>query len=861
MIGKTISHYEILEKLGEGGMGVVYKAHDTKLNRSVALKFLPHHLTSDPNTKHRFEQEARTASSLDHSNISVIHEIGETEDGRSYICMGFYDGETLREKIDREALSIEAAVDITLQIAKGLERAHEAGIIHRDIKPANILLTARNEVKIVDFGLAKLMNEAGITEDGRTVGTLAYMSPEQLQGKQVDRRTDLFSLGILMYEMLTGRRPFIEEHHAALMYSIVNTEPAPPSINNPSVPKALEEIVLKLIQKNPDHRFGSATEVIRQLENANQTDQPSAEMESGSFRSFLRQPKTIISILLVVLIISALSVPTTRNSIFEFSGLTPTLDDIHIVVLPFTNVGEDPANRAFNDGLVELLTSSITMLQPQDVSYWVVSASEVRQRNVSSAQDALREFNATLVLYGSTQRLPDRVRLTLNLVDSKTARQISSRVLTVPIESLPNLQDEAVSTLASMLNIEDSFSSTFAAYTGLTGNPKSYELYLEGRGYLQNYQDPENIRRAISLFEEATNLDPGYTLAYAGLGEASWRMYNETRDSDWVNQARDYSRKAMDSGRTHPDVFITDGMIQLGTGDYDAAVNSYRRALQMDPANADAHRGLSAAYAQLGMIDEAEEILKRAIRLRPSNWSGYNQLGSFYINQGRFSESIPAFEKVIELIPNSSMGYSNLGVAYYYLDDHQKTIELFNKAIEIEPIHFVYTNLGTLYFYQSDFEQSARMYENALNMSDQDHQTWGNLASASKWAGRDSNSVNEFYRNALIRAQEEKSVNPHDALLLVTIAGYQAALGHFDDAHRNLENALLIAPENFSVTGYAGRVFENLGERDRALELIKDALEKGYTWSEIESDPHLSDFRKDPDFIRFRSTHFQNNTE
>lgn len=859
--GVTISHYTILEKLGEGGMGTVYKALDSRLNRPVALKFLSPHLTLDSQSKARFEQEARTASSLDHPNISVIHEIGNTEDGRSFICMGFYDGETLKEKIERNALDLETAIDITLQISKGLERAHEAGIIHRDIKPANILLTVRNEVKIVDFGLAKLMNEAGITETDRSVGTLAYMSPEQLQGKKVDHRTDLFSLGIIMYEMLTGRRPFFEEHYAALMYSVVNTEPPPPSILNPSVPKVLEEIILKLIEKNPDQRFGSATELIRQLERANQTEQPKAVMKSGSLRSLIRQPKMMFSLLLFVLILTTLSVPTTRDSIFEFAGFTAVPEDIHMVVLPILNVGDDPVNKAFNDGLVELLTSSLTMLQPQQVSYWVVSASEVRERNVQSAQDALREFNATLALYGSTQRLPDRVRLTLNLVETKTSRQISSRVLTVPLDSLPRLQDDAVTTLADMLNINDSFSGTLDPYTGLTANPKSFELYIEGRGYLQNYQDPENISRAISLFEDAIRLDPGYTLAYAGMGEASWRMYNETRLPEWVEKARANSRKAMESDRVHPTVYITDGMIRNGTGEYDAAVNSYRRALELDPVNADAHLGLSSAHEQLGNTEEAEEILKRAIRLRQSYWAGYNQLGDFYLNQGRFSEAIPPFEKVIELVPNSSWGYINLGVAYYYLEEYQKTIELLNRAVDIEPIYSVYSNLGTLYFYQSNFEESAKMFENALRIRDQDHYIWGYFASASEWSGRDSSTVNELYRKALEMAAEAKEVNPRDAELLVAIAGYQTALGHFDDARKNLDNALRIAPDNFFVTGTAGKVFELLRERNRALSLITDALEKGYAWSEIEGDPYLSKFRNDPDYISFKRSFFRNNTE
>jgi serine/threonine protein kinase/Flp pilus assembly protein TadD len=861
MTGTTISHYQILEKLGEGGMGVVYKAQDTKLNRTVALKFLPPLKSADSKSMERFLQEARATSMLDHPNISVIHEIGDTDDGRSFICMGYYDGQTLKEKLETDPPDINASIDIVLQIAAGLERAHEEGIIHRDIKPGNIMITARGEVKIVDFGLAKLLNESGVTETGRGVGTLPYMSPEQLQGRNVDSRSDLYSLGIILYEMLTGRHPHEEEHYAALMYSIINTEPPPPSILNPAVPKEIDEIVLKLIEKSPEKRFKSATELIDQLEQAMDFEDSASGVPVPAIRPILRQPKIALIILLVILILSALSVPSSRNTFFKFAGLTTTPDEIHLAVLPLLNVGDDPENKAFNDGLVETLTSSLTMLQPQNVSYWVVSSSEVRQRNVTSAQDALREFKATHVLYGSTQPLPNRFRLTLNLVDTRTAHQISSRVLTVSAEHLHSLQDEAVRAVTDMLNIEGTAVSTFASYTGLTSDPESYELYLKGRGFLQNYQDPDNISRAIALFEEAIELDPEYTLAYAGLGEASWRMYNETRQSDWVETARMNSRRAMASDRAHPEVFITDGLIQNGTGDYDAAVQSYRYALDLDPVNFEAHIGLSAAHEQLGNIDEAEEILKTAIRLRPSYWAGYNKLGELYLNQGRFSDAIPQYEDVIDLIPNSSWGYSNLGVVYYYLDEHQKAIELFHRAVEIEPDYHIYSNLGTMHYFRSNFEESAGMYENALSIRDNDYSIWGFLAAASKWAGKDSSSVHTYYRRALELALNEKNVNPRDAQLLADIAGYQAALGQSDAALSHLDDAIRFAPDNFFIKASIGIVLEQLGERDRALNLIIEAVEGGYPLYEIENDPHLLELVNEPDFIRFKESFLSSFTE
>jgi serine/threonine protein kinase/Flp pilus assembly protein TadD len=851
MIGQSISHYKILEKLGEGGMGVVYKALDTKLDRTVALKFLSADLTANTDTKNRFIQEARAASRLDHPNISVIHEIGDTDDGRSYICMGYYDGETLDERIKRDPPDIETSVSIALQIAKGLQSAHKAGIAHRDIKPANIMLTTGAEVKIVDFGLAKLMNESGLTETGRSVGTLAYMSPEQLQGKKIDTRTDLYSLGVLLYEMITGQRPFADEHYAALMYSIVNIDPPPPSLINPSVPKELDEILLQLIRKNPDQRYKSASEVIDKLSHYLSEKQDLHHKNRSGLIGFISQPKAILAVLLVLVIIAVLSFPDSRSSLPPFFNFTSAPDDIHLVVLPFLNVGDDPANQPFNDGLMEILTSSLTMFQPQNISYWVVSASDVRQRNVTSATDALREFNATIAVYGSLQKLSDRVQLTLNLVDTKTARQIKSEMLSVSADSLPHLQDEAVYVLARMLNIDDK-EPGYSYSTGSTTVAKSYELYLEGRGYLQDFQMAENIERAINLFKRAIELDPEYALAYAGLGEAYRRMYDETRDSEWVDLAIQYSERAKEINNKLPAVHVTLGIIQQATGRYDEAVNSYRRALELDPVNADAYRGLARAYSYLGSTDEAEETFKRSIRLRPSYWDGYNHLGGFYLEQAKYKEAIQPYEKVIELIPNSSLGYSNLAIVYYYLEDYPKAIELFEKAAENESRYDVWYNLATLHYYhESNYEEAAKMYENALSLSDHDHRVWGALASASYWSGRDSLTVRKYYQNALTLAREEMRVNPRDAQLLVNVAGYQTALGDISEAKKNLAYALELAPDNLSVICSAGVVYEQLGERDRAMTLITSALERGYAYSELENDPHLGKFLNDPDFMSF----------
>jgi serine/threonine protein kinase len=366
MIGTTVSHYKILEKLGEGGMGVVYKARDTLLDRFVALKFLSSDLTSDESLRSRFIHEARAASMLDHPNIAVIHEIGQLEDGRSFISMAYYEGETLRKRLDRGPLDIGAAIRIAVQICDGLQHAHAAGIVHRDIKPANIIIvpdgTSDGTVKIVDFGVAKLTGQASGSSSGRLVGTTAYMSPEQIQGTAVDHRSDLFSLGIVLYEMLTGKRPFRGEHEAALLWEIVHDEPAPPSSLRSGIPAGLEQITMQLLRKDPAERFQSAGAVADAL-NAGSGEKirpPSA------IRTFVLSGRRrfILPVAGIAIISLAVGILTSRSGI----ALVPT--DIVMVADVENNTSEGVFDHSLTEALIVSLRQSahLNLLPPERIA-------------------------------------------------------------------------------------------------------------------------------------------------------------------------------------------------------------------------------------------------------------------------------------------------------------------------------------------------------------------------------------------------------------------------------------------------------------------------------------------------------------
>ncbi|HEY4644603.1 MAG TPA: serine/threonine-protein kinase, partial [Bacteroidota bacterium] len=351
MIGQTISHYRILEEVGRGGMGIVYKAEDILLHRPVALKFLPAELTRDIEARERFAAEAQAASALDHPNIAVVHEIAETEDGSSFICMAYYEGKTLKEMVGKGPLPLDQTIDIAIQLAEGLKRAHEVGIIHRDLKPANVIVTDRGEVKIVDFGLAKLLGGAKLTTTGKTLGTAAYMSPEQARGEHVDSRTDIWSLGVLLFEMLTGQRPFRSEYEQAVIYAILNEEPTAPSTLRADTPSELEAVVKKCLQKETRKRFQTADELLYELKRsrAQHATRGPVVRRAMSFarRAVPSRPTSFVipfAAVVVGLLALMLLVPSVTTTIEDWIGVDAIPEQKNLAVLPFTNIGGSPTN-------------------------------------------------------------------------------------------------------------------------------------------------------------------------------------------------------------------------------------------------------------------------------------------------------------------------------------------------------------------------------------------------------------------------------------------------------------------------------------------------------------------------------------
>ncbi len=850
MIGKTISHYKILAKLGEGGMGVVYKAEDTKLERTVTLKFLSSQLVGSGSEKIRFIHEARVAAALDHPNICTVYEIDEV-DNQTFIAMAYCEGVSLEEKVQTGPLGLDEALVIGLQVARGLESAHQKGIIHRDIKSSNIMLTTDGQAKIMDFGLAKMPDQTKITKSGTTVGTISYMSPEQARGEEIDARSDLFSLGVVLYEILTGRLPFRGSHETAVLYSIMQQEPDSLAKYRDDAPEALQQIIDKALQKEAGTRYQGASELIEDLKRVVRRVRVSrygisslkASDQTSRFRPYKR---LMVPFVVFVLAAMLLLVPSNWDAFKNILGLSGIPDQKHLVVLPFTNIGGDPQNEAFCDGLIETMTCMLTQLERFQGALWVVPASEVRQLEVKSAKEAKQEFGVNLAVTGSVQRFEDKFLLTLNLVDTKTLRQLRSQIIEDLISNIAVLQDETIIRVAQMLEVELSPQTRSILTAGGTAVPGAYEFYLEGRGYLRRYEDLENVESAIALFEKGVEKDPLYAQAYAGLGEAYWYKYELLKEAELVDRAKFYCNRAIEINEQLAPVHITLAIIHRGTGRYEKAIAELEHALRLDPASFDATLELAMVYRELRRNDEAEAKYKEAINMKPDYWGGYNKLGVFYYRNGRLEDAEKMFRKATELTPDNIRGYNNLIGIYYMLGNAELAMEMFEESIAIKPNLDAYTNMSAVYIYLGRYADAIPLLEEAINMGVNEYRIWANLADSYRYTPEYADKAPEAYQRVIQLAKAELEINPNDAILRSILACYYAKSGDHKSALAEIMQARNQAPNDIVVLYKCVLVHELASQREQALKSLEKALEEGMSTEELQNDPELVELRKDP---------------
>lgn len=707
--GSKIGHYKIVDKIGAGGMGEVYLAEDTKLNRKVALKFLPAHLCQDNECRKRFTREAQAAAGLDHPNIAAIYEVSEFQ-SRPFYAMQVIEGSTLKDVIARRGLSIDRILDIAIQICEGLQAAHNKGIVHRDIKPSNILLDDHGRVRIVDFGLAAVRGSEQLTKTGSTLGTIGYMSPEQVRGEKIDSRSDLFSLGVLTYELLAGVSPFASETEAGSLRAILDVSPEPLRRYRKNIPADMQRIVDTLLAKEPDKRYQSATEVIDAMKKL-QRGQSTADNSRTSSPS--------------------------------------------VAVLPFANLSADPEQEYFCDGMAEEIITALTQIEHLKVIART-SAFAFKGKN-EDIREIGRKLDVGALLEGSVRKSGTRLRITAQLINVDDGAHLWSERFDRELEDVFAVQEEIAQAIVDKMKVKLVQKPDQSLIRNQTENLEAYSLFLRGR-YLWHQLTPEGWKLSLEYFQKAIDADPEYTMPYIWMAiwHQSQAFWADISPREANARSVDLMNKALLLDPNSPDPYNVRAVWRFAyEWNWEAAERDFEKSLELGPTVALAHTNYSlflmvqgrfaeamqhadiarkldplssmvCAWAALPLLntgdyDSAVVLLKEAISLEPTYWQPYLHLGTAYIGLGKFDEAVAALHKSLEYSGSAPIVLSALSICYQFVGDAAKSdeyLELLRQRLErtyVAPMHFAWVFIA-----RGDIDQGIAWMEKAK----QEHDPW-----------------------------------------------------------------------------------------------------------------------------------------
>ncbi len=846
MIGKTISHYKILALTGKGGMGVVYKAEDINLKRTVALKFLPSSSLYDGEAKKRFIHEAQSASALDHPNICTIYEIGESEDGQLFISMALYKGETLKEKIAKGKISIEEAIDIILQICAGLDKAHQNNIVHRDIKPANIFITNEGIVKILDFGIAKVKGHTRLTLMGATAGTLEYMSPEQARGEDIDYRTDIWSAGVIMYEMLTGKQPFRGEYDQALIYSILNQSP---DLNE--IPRKLYPIIKKAIAKSQSERYQNAKGMIEDLMSLKK----GRDIKTGNFPS-LFQPRE--NNLKTKLVLTTIAVCVVLVIVYFFLNIPPgnkvnIPERKTIVVLPFKNLGS-PEDDYFAEGVRDEISNKLSSLS----SLGVISRNSADKyaKSNKTSKEIGKELGVNFILEGTIRWAKNkdkesRIRIIPQLVRVSDDTNIWSDAFDRTIDDIFNVQNEIAQNVVDKLGIKIPLGQSITGPPP-TQNLEAYDYYLKALKFHYGPSTGANIKTCVKLYEQAIKLDSNFAAAHAQVSIAYMGLFKWYWDRDSLNleKASRHLQKAKELNPDIADVHLAQffNYYWFTTND-EQVLNELKKVLEIQPNNAEAHFMISGYYWRRGEIALSEENDNKALQLDPLNARYPWGIALDYNLRKDYEKAEKYFQQAIKLSPNTSIFYTQLLMNSLDWHGNTKLARQISRNIKddeyLEDSYNIFIYLGILdRNYDKvlkELKSSQKEYENSYNRYIPNSQM-----TAFVYRYMNNNELsNKYFKTSAVQLEKMLLNKPGDNRLRFALSISYAGVGEKDKAISELDNAFQSDPSwtekrrKYTGSSYLTTIYILVGDYDNALKQIDLLLlgPTGFSVNRLKLDP------------------------
>ena len=847
MIGQTLGRYRITGKIGEGGIGTVWRARDTLLGRTVALKLLSDSFQGSEKARRRFLHEGQAAASLDHPGIVAVYDAGEAE-GRAYIALAIVDGETLSELAARRLMPIPEAVRIVCEACAALGHAHERGVVHRDVTARNIMVARDGRVVVLDFGLALTRGASRVTSSETAIGTAAYMAPEAVQGLELDARADVYGLGVVLYEALTGTQPFAGERPEAMLFAILNLPPRPPRGLRPDIPPALERIVLKAIARDRNDRYPSAEALLEDLRTLDlaglegSTPAPHTPADESNLPPGLEPPAP------------RPIAPTAGVSDNETGG-----PDLHahaarphplfLALLPFEASKQtddpEPAATAFAGRIAGTLSAALAGAGGVHV---IPPSDRPLPPELRDTRSIARALGANALLRGTVARRGTQLRVTWAMVNASGGVQFAGDVVDGSIVQPFDLEDGVVASVRGALGIEVAPAGGRPA--SRPPDPAAEDRFIQAQRYLQRYDQETSVDGAIGLLEQLMTSEGDSALRCATLSRAYLAKYQLTRQRVWEGRAAAACDRATRLNADLPEVLAAVGDLHFNAGNYAEAIMDYRRALGFKPELFEAMLGLARALEASGQKAEAEATCRRAIEMKPDDWRGYSWMGVIHFNHGDHARALTSWHRVIELTPDNVRGHRNLGSAFFRMDRIEDALSAYRASLEIQPNDTAYTNIGTALYLLGRYEEAIAAFEKAIALNPTNPLWWGNLGNACRWIPGQAPRSSVALQQAIGLMQDHLFRNPSDADGRARLAGWLASQGNDRAALIEIRSALESAPSDAQVMVAAGHVYFETGQRAEALRWLREALRHGYGPGALERDPTFAPLRSDPEFLR-----------